>query len=352
MARKENRRNNKEFASNAEKESQADADLSSEEESSGEKYEALKEPEEMNLQMESIYKIREEIQLEWPSLTVCMGEEDGKILIEQTDEKNCSQIVELQASLGSKSSNSVRKSAAVHTPSQVNRIRASNGKVYAITDRSLHVYDSQLKPIINREINGGYGLSTYKTSLFYGDGNEVVLQANIENSSLEKFSVDGSCIYSVAGVSENEVFAATQSLDLVDFRCKDSKRYLTLPVDINSIAYNGENLILAGDDEGALRLIDMRNEQILEEIRFHQSPISHVQFSSNEIFASASSCEVVIWDMAYEETEEWEYHKYLSFVHQGQSYYKDFEFISDDVIIATSKNGLCIFSPQLEIQSE
>lgn len=355
MARQENRRDggNRNPEGKGNKETQVEPECSTDE-SSGEQYEALKQPEQMELKMDSIYKVHEQIQLEWPSLTVCMGEEEGQVLIEQTNDQNKSSILDLHVNLSAENTtrNAVRQKGSASTPAQVNRIRAANGKIFAITDKSLHIYNKNLQPELAKQIKGGYAISTYKTSLFYGDGDQIVSQQNISIDSVEQIKMAHPEIYAASAVSLSSVFAATKYVDLVDFRSNDIKNYLKSSVDVNALGYNGDNLIVAGDDAGKIHLIDMRKEQVLETIIFHQSPVTNVQFSSSEIFASSSSCEVVIWDMGYEETEEWEYHKYLSFVHQGQSYYKDFEFINDDLIIATSENGLCIFSPQLEIKDE
>ncbi|KAH9386004.1 uncharacterized protein NEMAJ01_0900 [Nematocida major] len=327
-----------------------DEDFSTDE-SSAEQYKTLATPQKMDLQMETAYKIHEKIQLDWPSLTVCMQEEEGRVLIEQALPGDAPAILDLEVKMahGSKKRlvSPVKKKAV---PFQANRIRAGNGQIYAITDKSIHGYTADLKSTFSREIAGGYGLTLCRSSLFYGNGTMLACQPGADERQLAHVELGNGEIFSAAAISEREAFAGTRSVDLVDFRSGSAKRYMQLSCDVNSIAYNGENLIVVGDDAGILRLLDARSEGVVEEIEFHQSPVSHVQFGSRETFASASSCEIAMWDMTYEETEGWDYHKYLSFVHQGEAYYKDFEFINEDIIISTSENGLCIFSPQTQIE--
>ncbi|KAI5134441.1 ribosome assembly protein RRB1 [Nematocida ausubeli] len=351
MAKKQKRRERKENNNEGESLIPLENDEFSTEESSHEEYEAMGKPEEMDLQMENVYRIHEQIQLDWPSLSVCLKEEEGRILVEQAIPGAAPCLLDLEVVLAGDNKRSVRPVKKVETAHQANRIRARNGKIYTISDRSIDIYTSSLTPIYTKNISGGYGLSIYKSSLFYGDGAAIVQQKDLEGNHVESFNINQNEIFSIASISENEAFAGTHAINLVDFRCNDAKQYLLNDCDINSIAYNGENIIVAGDDKGMLRVIDIRQETPLEEIKFHQSPISHIQFSSKDVFASASSCEIVMWDMSYEETEGWEYHKYLSFVHQGQAYYKDFEFIADDTIMAASENGLCIFSPISQIET-
>lgn len=319
--------------------------------SSSEQYEVMQQPQKMELLAESVYKIYEQVQLDWPSVTVCLKEGSGRVLVEENLPGETPKILDLLLDFSSTTKKKVKQMRKRTAPHQVNRIRMKNQNIYAITDRSVHIYTSGLVPIYSKEISGGYGLSIYNTSFFYGDGNKLALQRYTEGRQIEYADVPGNEIFSVAAISEFEAFAATKSVDLVDFRSKETKRYLSSGKDINAIAYNRDNLIIAGDDSGLLELIDIRNEKATEKIEFHQSPISYVAFGSREVFASASSCEIVMWDTSYEETEGWDYHKYLSFVHQGESYYKDFEFIDDNTIIGTSENGLCIFSPKTEVEA-
>ncbi|KAI5127674.1 ribosome assembly protein RRB1 [Nematocida parisii] len=325
-------------------------DGSSTDESSHEEYEALQKPEEMELHTENVYRIHEQIQLDWPSLTVCMKEEEGRILIEQSIPGTSPSIIDLEVNLSGDSKRTIAPIKKVETAYQANRIRAKNDHVYTISDRSIEIYTTGLVPVYSKAISGGYGISLYKSCIFYGDGSFAVQQKDLDGKQINYIDINQKEIFTVASISENEAFVGTREVSLVDFRCKGTKSYLVNECDINSIAYNGDNLIVTGDDKGALRIFDIRQEAPMELIQFHQSPISHTQFSTKEVFASASSCEIVMWDMSYEETEGWEYHKYLSFVHQGQAYYKDFEFIADDIIMATSESGLCIFSPHTHIE--
>ncbi|KAI5191580.1 hypothetical protein NECID01_1530 [Nematocida sp. AWRm77] len=322
-----------------------EAESTDEDYSSSGEYQVAQTPVKMELSSADVYVVHEEIQLEWPSLTVCAQPSENRILLGSFPPRATKpHITEIRAMPSFDNIKDIRKTNSVVTHGEPNRIRASKHCVYAVSNTSFSVLAQSLEEIQICPIDGGYALSTHEDRVFYGNGSEVVVQNEESLDSLQRLAVPEKEIFSIAPLSSASAMIATQNLTLADFRSSDMRKVYTSKCDINSVAYNGDSLVLFGNDQGVLTLFDTRAMRVLETVRFHKSPITNVAFSSRDAFASSSDCEVVLWDMSF--TEEWEHHKYLSFVHQGQTYYKDFQFITPETVITTSADGLCVFSPR------
>jgi len=316
-----------------------DSDLSSGE------YEVSKTPTKMELGSD-VYKVHETIDLEWPTQTVCLSNKENNILIGTCPGTPFGkpEIFELEGVPSLTSPKKLEKRSSQRTMPSVNRIRRDSHTIYTISDKSLCLYDNSLQLIEKNSIAGGYAIAIRGESLFYGDGSKLVLRANTKTEGeIESGSKE---IFSVAPLDEKTAAVATRNIALVDFRSKEQTSLYKGKQDINSVAYNEDNLLVCGMDTGVLYILDIRSPGKVEKIDFHKSPVTHVLFSGRETFASSSDCEVALWDMSF--TEEWEFHKYLSFVHQGQTYYKEFQFLSPETVITTAQEGLCVFQPKTE----
>ncbi|OAG30458.1 hypothetical protein NEDG_02000 [Nematocida displodere] len=312
-------------------------------------FEVSKRPVKMELQ-DDVYHIHEQIELEWPSQTVCISNKESNTIyigsFPSSESKERGEILKLSVDLDEKTQKTTKtRTAKVSCP--INRIRNTNNNVCSISDQTLSLFiPSSLKKIDELSIGGGYALSTWNDVIFYGNGGEVVKRDS--STKTASFSLSSPEVFSLAALSETVAVAATQTLTLTDFRANESRELFVSTCDINAVAYNGEHLLVCGDDVGLLTLVDLRGGGALEQITFHESPVSNAGFATRDIFATSSDCEVVIWDTTF--TDEWEHHKYLSFVHQGQAFYKDFQFVHENTLITTSSDGLCVFSPKTELE--
>ncbi|KAI5181573.1 hypothetical protein NEOKW01_1749 [Nematocida sp. AWRm80] len=354
MARKENHLNS--GASHGKKELNSSDledlvdDLEESECSNELRYNALDTPTTMELQNPSIYKVHEQIHLDYPSLTICKGLREGLFLVENAAEENNPKIKCLEIELNASANNSIKEIAAHRVPSQINRIRTTSNNILSVSDSTFIVHSPNLSYQTVRPIKGGYALCSYDNLAFYGNGEYIVRDAHLDGNSVDSIQSDHAEIYSVCALDSNTVAISTQTLSLCDFRDGSRRQIHQSKCDVNSIAYNRDNMLAIGDDNGLISLIDVRTGNVLENIPFHQSSITQIEFSSRECFASSASCEVALWDCSF--TEEWEYHKYLHFVHQGHPYYKDLAYIDERTLITTSYSGLCIFSPANENPDE
>lgn len=313
-------------------------------------YEACESPGQMQLQYEEAYKTYQEISLTWPSQTVC---HDGTSILVGTspdeEHKSATSILSISQEKGL-----VVKET--RTPSELNRIRITENAVYAITDSEILRFTPGLSPSDTSRISGGYALSTLRDTAFFADGNSLCMRRDTDKrhtvlGEIDKENKPGrpgaaipdhlSQIHSTAPITQTSALVATRTLFHMDSRSGSADQWHVSKTDINSVSYNGANLVLFGDDSGLLHLWDLRAQEVLETIAFHKSPVTQVSFSSPDTFTTSSEFEVALWDTTF--SEEWEYHKYLGFVHQGQKYYKDFHHITQSTIVTSSYDGLCVF---------
>ncbi|KCZ81608.1 hypothetical protein H312_00932 [Anncaliia algerae PRA339] len=230
--------------------------------------------------------------------------------------------------------------------SSFNRIRTFKNNIFCIADDSFCIYNKGFNLIKEYKDKFGYGLTHINEKVCASLHSGAIKLIDYNRNKVEERPLHSSSIESLDSF-ESMIFSAStdKSIKFTDIRTKESVYSQKFSSDINAIAHNKENFVVFGDDDGLLRLMDIRNHQI-EEIRWHNTPISMVKFKNEDEFISASDEQVVLWDKGFE--EEWEYHKYISFVHQGQKLYKDFCWNENEVYFTTSYEGICIFSPQQE----
>lgn len=371
---KENARPN---GANAREKEDACLDDSSSEGGTYNKYAPLSAPVPMELNA-NIYQVLEYINLDWPSQTIevvgeklfagtcpstsrAYGEEadrmrrEGRPLQKVTIREDdlvpylvCADLSHTEAFTNMGEVAFTKRKTGM----PANRLRARDGVLYAVTDKKVSAYAYSCTKRSEARGAFGYALLPAAGSVFVGTSAGDIVSfspALVEQrtfSGIHKKEVEDLCLvgeHSVASVGNDG------NLSLLDLRSGEHGCHYKNGkfVHLNSVAHNGDNALLTGDDKGVLRLHDKRKQnEALETIKFHASPITHVDFATRDVFASSSDCELCMWDMSF--TEEWDHHRYLGFVHQGQSYYKDFRFIDEKTIATTSLDGICIFRPKTE----
>jgi hypothetical protein len=331
-------------------------------------FEALEQPVEMELGAD-IYEALEYIPLDWPSRCVeivsgqdCRKEADLskiKVLVgtcpaerEELGQGSVSpRLVEIDLG-GSRGLREIGKASFRRKSvcEEINRIHSVGEKIYTVGDTCVNLYSRDLEKKASVKGDFGYGICATGSSVLCGTKGFLGMYSLGLEKSLGTIDCRAEEIHAICLYDENTACVAGKGVWLVDLRSGDKKLlFSSEQFDVNATGTNGGPIVLSGDDAGEVRLTDVRggDQEHVEKIRFHRSPISHVEFCGPEIFGSSSDCEVCLWDTSF--TEEWEYHKYLSFVHQGQNFYKQFRFIDEHTVVTTSLDGLCIFRPVEEM---
>lgn len=292
---------------------------------------------------ESAYRILEYISMEWPSQTIELLNEN-MIMLATNPANDDPNLVRLDFEK-TDDYNDVDNFyfEKIQVKYSFNRIRQFKNNLFCVSDESLCIFDKNYKFVKEYKGNYGYGLThmSEKVCSTLKNGNIKLIDYN--RNKTEERKIHENTIESL-DFHENLLFSAStdKSMKITDLRTKENVLTRENDCDINAISYNKNNFVIFGDDKGVLRLMDIRNNNV-EEIIWHKTPISMVKFRNEDEFVSASDEQVVLWDKSFE--EEWEYHKYISFVHQGQKYYKDVCFNDNEVYFTTSYEGVCIFSP-------
>lgn len=334
-------------------------------------YEALRDPVEMELGAD-IYEVLEYIVLDWPSQSIALlNEADGRKeepsllgsahLVAGTcppsgggkaakDVDFAPQLVkiDLTGTQGLQDMNRVEFTKK-SVKEGANRIMTIGEGVYVMSDKRLAVYTPQLKRREKMDGEFGYAMARHGDSIVYGL-DESLESATLSLEKRERFNFGGK-IESICPVDRSTIAVSGKEVYLLDMRSGDKQLVFSNgQVDVNSVGGNGESILVSGDDKGILKLTDLRApDEQLEVIKFHKSPVTHVAFADRETFGSSSDCEVCLWDTSF--VEEWDYHKYLSFVHQGQRFYKDFQFVGEGALATTSEGGICIFKPRAPLDA-
>ncbi|TBU12232.1 hypothetical protein CWI38_0840p0030 [Hamiltosporidium tvaerminnensis] len=219
--------------------------------------------------------------------------------------------------------------------------------VQCISDNNLCFYNSNIKLIKDIYIEQGisYGLTNTDSFtvigskcgelLFYNDLFQNITNIKLHNGSVESIVCTDGCIYS--GSTDKKVIS-------YDFKSNKPIFELNFDSEINALDFSA-NTLCVGDDSGIIRLIDIRNTRNIESITWHNTPISSISYVEKDVFISASDEQVALWDTSFE--EEWEYHKYIYFVHQGNTFYKDVRVCrgNSNLIFTTALEGITLFSP-------
>ncbi|KAM0686376.1 hypothetical protein COBT_002403 [Conglomerata obtusa] len=292
---------------------------------------------------ESVYSLLEYISLDWPSQS--LDTRNKKLLIATNPEKENGRIIEFNFA-NTSNFKSIDKYTNVSADAirNFNRMRYHGSHVIGISDDLLVLHDKKLKMITQHKNLFGYGLAT-DNNIFAGCKNGQVIMFDHELTKTDLFDLHSDAVESIC-VCNNILYTASndKTAKMFDTRSKTTVNLLQNDCDVNAIDFNKDNYVLTGDDKGVLRLFDIRMNKEMERIEWHKAPISFVKWKNNTEFVSCSDEQISLWDTTFE--EEWDYHKYLRFVHQGQQYYKEIGFFGD-VYVATSFDGLCLFSLNL-----
>ena len=224
--------------------------------------------------------------------------------------------------------------------------------IVGISDNSLSIFNREkfLKKI---EGSFDYGLTVFNNEIFAASDGAVkiydidlnlIRSIDLHSKEINSLVVKDSILYS----SSND-----KTVKIYDLKKDEIIYSKEFDSDINSVALSPDGTTLVfGDDEGKLYLL--KNKKILETIEWHRSPINSVRFIDNDNFISISNEQVALWDRSME--DEWDYHKYLFFVHQGAKEYRDATvvpgFEDEYLILTTSMDGLCFFKPVSEISEK
>lgn len=302
-------------------------------------------PEDVSKDLEvddSVYSVLEYISLDWPSQTIDILSEKEVILATNPDKGEPS-IVRMDFKKTEKFMKmDLFSFERIPVKESYNRIKVSD-YISCISDNRLDIFDRNLRPFKHFRAKFGYGLAESGKIVYSGLSDGVLKSLDLVKCTEKDQKLHEASIESI-DVSKNTVFTAScdGSVKIADIRSCETFYSRDFKRDINAISFNRHNHIAFGDEEGKVRIMDIRNMQI-EEIEWHKSPISSVKWKNEDEFASCSDEQVALWDKSF--IDDWDYHKYLSFVHQGQRYYKDLVFDREDAVLTTSYDGVCVFQP-------
>jgi len=143
--------------------------------------------------------------------------------------------------------------------------------------------------------------------------------------------------------------------------------------DVNVMSWGRKTvyLLVAGSDDGALRVWDLRSLKgkandcsCVAHFKWHKSPITSVQWDPNDesVFAAASEDDsITIWDLSTERDEEEleeedlvDIPPQLLFIHQNQTDVKEIRYHQQipSVLMSTAIEGFDIFKPNLTEQEQ
>ncbi|AFN83035.1 WD40 domain-containing protein [Encephalitozoon romaleae SJ-2008] len=324
----------------------------SEEEISGlsseecEVYEPQADDEELEVS-EDAYNVMEYISLDWPAQSIDIFRGFTVVLGTNPPEGITPGMIsiDLLPTNGMKMPGKMKISKR-NVKESYNKVRVNGETIYCLSDNKFVVHNSKFDEVYVREINQGlgYGLCFGSTGCVFGTRSGEVSMNDwnfneISMISVHEDSIEGLCY------QDNMIFSGScdHSIGITDIRAKKSVFQKKFEYDINAVDFNGDNMLAFGDDNGVIRLMDIRNYSV-EEISRHKTPISCLKWRDGDILASGSDEQVCIWDISLDPGEE---DGYLLFVHQGQKFYKDITFCRGDnnYVITTSIDGLCVFYP-------
>lgn len=302
-------------------------------------YEVYYPENDLSVQLEvnsEAYSYLEYITLEYPSQTIITHR--NKVLVAQGSES--ASIVEL--TFKNLRKNAKFKHKQRNLKGNVNRIRSNSNMIIAVGDDMAYFMNNKLEIDVELINTFSYGLVLTNDYIFLTTQEGEIIKMDIVDQSKDVFQVHSKGIDGLA-FANGLLFSASNdnTLKVTDIRSEQTVYTYQSDVNINSVDATNDNFLF-GDDSGTVFLSEMRNFKNMEKIHWHKSPISAVKFKDTDVFCTLSDEQVCLWDRGFE--EDWEYHNYLYFVHQGQNYYKECTFL-DEYIITTSQDGLAIFKP-------
>ena len=285
------------------------------------------------------YVLLEHIDLEWPAQSVAVRGSKMYLGTNPTEKAASSELLEIDLENANFESLKHREKKITQF---INRIRSNSHGLYAVSDDGLFLYDWNMKKQISAKGDFSYGLFVTDSQIFvgtragevciYGPGLVPQQTLKIHSESIETIVVKDGLIFT--GSTDRTLRITKTTGEPVKTIENDS--------DVNCLDVNCDNMLVFGDDAAKIHLVNL-NDFSEEVIEWHHSPISLVKWKDADIFASGSDEQICFWDTSFE--EEWEHHRYLLFVHQGQRFYKDIAFIGENTVISTSQDGLCVFTP-------
>ncbi|KAI5168781.1 ribosome assembly protein RRB1 [Pancytospora epiphaga] len=284
---------------------------------------------------ERAYTLLEYLNLEWPAQSISV--KDSKIYLGTNPQEGSAELISVDIK-DTDYQNLKYKDAKINY--QINKIRVGR-HIYAIADKHLLVYERDtLKFLRAAEGDFGYGLCVTEDVIYAGERDGYLCKYTHDLELIERVKMHKASIEAI-GISDGRIFTGSvdHTLKVSDVNGNVVKE-MKNNSDINCLDINGDKLVY-GDDDGCIKLVDVRNFEA-EEISWHTTPISAVRWKDAEVFASCSDEQVCLWDTSF--VDEWDFHKYLLFVHQGQRMYKDVDF-DDKRVITTAIEGISIFTP-------
>lgn len=300
-----------------------------------------------NLEVEeAAYNVLEYISLDWPAQSIDIARGFTIVLGTNPMDRRPGMVsVDLYPTRGMSVPDKM-KIFKKSVDESYNRVRVNGETVYCMSDRNVVLHDLEFKEIRGRECNEqlGYGLCFNRSGCVFGmragevsvndwEFNETQ-RTKIHEGSVESLCADGNMLFSAS---------CDHSVAFTDLRTGKNVHRVRFGCDVNAIDFNGGNMVAFGDDEGVVRMMDVRNHAV-EEVGRHKSAVSCLRWRDEDTCASGSDEQVCLWDVSLDSAEEG---GYLLFVHQGQRFYKDVAFCRGDnnYVVTTSIDGLCVFQP-------
>lgn len=292
---------------------------------------------------EGAYRVLEYVSLDWPSQTVdACG--DAVLVATNAGSGGGASVVRLGFAATEGYGRMERLSVErAKVDADYNRLRVG-ACVVCVSDESLDVFDGAL--VLRTSTRGAFahGLAVDDGRAYCGGRTGELAVADLGCGRMSERHVHRGAVESV-DVHGELVFTAScdGAVCVTDMRARECVHRRELGCEANAVGFNGDGCVVCGGESGSLWVVDMRMPECAEEIAWHRTPVSSVRWRDADVFVSCSDEQVVLWDVSF--VDEWEYHRYLSFVHQGQRYYKEAVFGADGAVFTTSYDGVCVFAP-------
>ncbi|EJW01604.1 hypothetical protein EDEG_03847 [Edhazardia aedis USNM 41457] len=298
---------------------------------------------------ESVYSLLEYIEVDWPSQTIATKDNAAFLATNPSKgKKPC--LVRLDFSQTNNYKN-VDKFIydRVEIDENINRMRIRGNQIIAISENKFLTYDLDGIEKYSFIDKFSYGLAHNEKYIATGKQNGEILVFD-SNMCKKSYQIHEKKVESIC-IDNEKIYSGGCDFFVKAYDMKSETEIFSIPNknDVNAVDLKN-NMLVFGDDAGQICVIDVRKTNSkLEEILWHKTPISMIKWKTDCEFYTLSDEQLCIWDTEFE--EDWEYHKWLKFVHSGHKYFKDVDFI-DDIILTTSIDGVCLFSLNIEADSQ
>lgn len=292
------------------------------------------------------YIYLEYISLEYPSQTII--NKSGNLLLAQCHETHSSLI---NLKFNNLKKNAKFKHQKYLIDCEINRLRANDQVIIGISDNKALIFNNEYEPEVEINKSFSFGLAINQTKGFFGTKKGKVLIYDLCSDKKECIQLHKKGIDAIS-INDNYLYTVSNdhTFKITDLRNNENIRKFENNCDVNAIDTYDPYFVI-GDDNGFLHFCDIRKDNTIEKIKWHQNPINSVYFQSQEIFAGISDEQVALFDTSLESSDDWNEHKWLWFVHRGQKYYKEACLI-DDIWCVTSLQGVCLFKPLNSVINE